>query len=116
MKGKVIAGYYVEAVRDKVRRLVEENPGATEFLIDEIAPGWLGVHQLEEVIDYFGLDVDPEDEFAWEEVELRLDKIATKLTRGVNLPGVVFCFGTWEGDGAYGLIAIVEKDEALAQG
>lgn len=111
MKSKVIAGYFVEALRDKIRQLVEEYPDNEEVLVDEIAPGWLGIYQLEEVIDYFGLDVNPEDEFAWEEVEFRLGKIADKLTKAVNLPGVYLYFDAWEGDMSYGLIARMEREE-----
>lgn len=115
---KVVAGYRVERLLEEIEKLMRDYRDAEELFVAEISPGAAGNHQVEEVAEYFGLDVDCSEEWAWEEVEDAVARIADELNAALQevkpgFPATVY-FGWLEGDNSFGLIAIVNSWEVCA--
>jgi hypothetical protein len=110
--------YNVEGLKGQIPNMVKEldnlipddyTPcqGEVVYIVDTIAEDWEGVNQPESIVQAFGLDIDPHDEWVWEhieEAEARLTEQAQEQINGV-LPdhlGIGFGSAGWSGD--YGLL------------
>jgi hypothetical protein len=88
----------------------EPESGMYEVMVDEIAPGSQGVNQIYNATEFFGADIDPEADEAWDELEDHAEKIAGILRRETGLSGG-FKFGHSEGGGDYGLFYVFDNED-----
>lgn len=106
---RMVHGYDVAALAEEIRRLAAEFPENDELWVDTISPGWRGIHQVEDVAEFFGIDVDPNDVWPWDDVEDAAEGAADELSAALEELGVTdwyVVFGHAEGDGDYGLLAV----------
>lgn len=81
--------------------------GNYELLIDVISEGWMGVYQVDEILDAFNLwDYVEDEEWKWEVIDdftMKLGELITQVMRKkYGLKGVYY-FSSLEG-GEFGLI------------
>jgi len=87
------------------REMIQTCPDSSEILVGNIASEELGIHQAETVINYFGLELDPSDEFAWEEIERFTSRLSDHINKRVPIDGWVWTFGHTDW-GDYGLLLV----------
>jgi len=81
-----------------------------------VAADWEGVTQPESILPFLGIeDIEPDDEFVWEEIDKVASETSDKLNHWLNLPdeltvnGITYCdpyltFGTMEHSADYGIL------------
>ena len=106
--------YDVHALWVDIQVLIDETWDNVEYehgfigVLDTISPGDRGIHQIEDAIDLFELDIEPEDEWAWNAVDEVADRLADELTVALHkeyglAPEYFLSFGNHEYLGDYEL-------------
>ena len=82
------------------------------WYLETIASGWEGSNQPETIVEYFGIDTHPEDEFVWDDIDAKASSTADKLNAACSAvlgDNLSLFFGGCDGDGSYCLaIAYVQ--------
>ena len=89
-----VGPYYVAAIAAEIRialsdsmcdaniqEAISNKETAAVWRIDTISPGAAGTHQPEEIISFLDLDLDPDDEWVWEDIDCEAGVLDDKLNK-----------------------------------